>query len=699
METCREKLSLKQLVGSGLLAVAILVGVWALQQGFFPGLPAPPPPTATATPLQVITTTIPFTRLPATTPAATSTRKPTATPRIPTLTPTLGPSLTPWPSAAPVALTVDLVQEIGTGWLQKLEWSGDGQRIALAARLGVYVFDIHNPEQPSYLDTGKAIFDMTFSPDGRTLALVLQESSLNWEKIYPASLWDAASGELIAEVSETARWDFRGDYRMLFSPDGSRLAVTGYTEKVTVWEVRTGRKLLDLWGRGSALAFSPDGKRLAATQDDLVVVFDARSGAELLRFSTPERPYTQLAFSPDGETLAVLGKGLVLYAAGSGEKLVSAQKASGLYGKIQFNPDGSLLTVEGKVWDAASGRQLWPIGFGPKDARWTFNPSLSQAVSLEYSRAVLWNSASGEQEAVLIEALGVGGAWAIHPDSTRVFIAHANGDQLHVVDLVSGAAALRDLPSASCHPSQLAFSRDGQDLAAGCVNEILVWDPDQGGNILRLKGHPGRINALVFSPDGKTLFSADENGKIIQWDMASGEQVQALRGHLGMVRLSMTADGSRLISTGDASLDFTAVTDPTPLRVWDAASGELLGAFPLESGYFSAIAPSPDGRFLVVGDATNTGRPVVIDLVSGQVIEQIAVGGGWEVALHPQGRILAVAADSRTILWDLQARQIITQLSSRANVDRAAFSPDGRFVVVSSLEGELRVWEVDILEP
>jgi WD40 repeat protein len=75
------------------------------------------------------------------------------------------------------------------------------------------------------------------------------------------------------------------------------------------------------------------------------------------------------------------------------------------------------------------------------------------------------------------------------------------------------------------------------------------------------------VNALAFTPDGRTLISGEEDGSIILYDATNAAVRTTLRGHRSSVRsVRVSADGRRLVS---ASTDLTAL-------VWDL--GRILEA-------------------------------------------------------------------------------------------------------------------------
>jgi WD40 repeat protein len=109
-------------------------------------------------------------------------------------------------------------------------------------------------------------------------------------------------------------------------------------------------------------------------------------------------------------------------------------------------------------------------------------------------------------------------------------------------------------------------SPDGKLLVAADNDAIVVSDAATQKELLRIKGHTGKVTALAFSPDGKALASGGADKKVCLWDLATGKQLRRLDGADTIDDLAFSADGKTLTAR-----------EPGKVRQhWDVATGKLL---------------------------------------------------------------------------------------------------------------------------
>jgi WD40 repeat protein len=103
---------------------------------------------------------------------------------------------------------------------------------------------------------------------------------------------------------------------------------------------------------------------------------------------------------------------------------------------------------------------------------------------------------------------------------------------------------------------------------------------------------------------------------------------------------------------------------------------------------------NPDGSFSYVHDL----RLTTLEAATGKVIHQCDLknpdGGTWQIALSPDGGILAAGA-RKIHVWDLKTGKEIHQFDGhRAEVTSLAFSPDMRRLVSASKDSTALVWDL-----
>lgn len=251
------------------------------------------------------------------------------------------------------------------------------------------------------------------------------------------------------------------------------------------------------------------------------------------------------------------------------------------------------------------------------------------------------------------------------------------------------------------HPggvSSVVFSPKGDYLAAGDESgEVRLWDMAASRPVgLPLSGHTDRVMSVSFSPDGKRLASGSSDKTILVRDLSTGKLTfSPLRGHTDWVRsVAFSPDGRILASCSD---DRTII-------LWDSSSGVPLGP-PLTSHRAAvlSISFSPDGNTLV--SSSSDGSIILWDLADHQPVGEPLLGHtNWvrDVSFSPDGRLLASGSDDKTvILWDLASRKPLGPplTGHTAPVISIAFSSDGEILASGSGDKTIILWDVNTGRP
>lgn len=488
----------------------------------------------------------------------------------------------------------------------------------------------------------------------------------------------------------------------------------------------------------------PARERTVASYDKIAFSADGRyvAGADLLRMDiwdlTTQQIVTQfpldvswpeaVQFTPDGNHVAVAGyDGTQVWNLAED---VEVPLDDPLYGDVQslsLSSDGNYLAV--------TKQERWNAG---EDGAWYEGQNGTQ----------VWDVVTGREVLRLPEA----NSESSFVEGTHHLLTINESDSIEIWDvdnrLLLAQSQLNPQVDTAIHPSgSYVAGVDGQ-------GQIRLWSPEPFLTTQTLSpvtiedGYRAidNLNMLVYLPDGRTLATTTWDGIVRYWDSETGEEKNnfSLSGWVGIHDIAFSPDGTKVVIgsgnqpnpapdwepvgftfirgisntqtltlTHEIHVDDVAIapngrlfaTAAEQTQLWDIETGEEVATCASE---FPSLQLSflPGGEQLV---ALTENLVIVCDALTGEVVQQFAPQTDapfWKMALHPNGRLLAVAETNTVQIWDMPLNEVVASLPVPEMNRRAKliFSPDGRYLAnmphwSSDPDSPLTVWESETWQP
>jgi WD40 repeat protein len=471
-----------------------------------------------------------------------------------------------------------------------------------------------------------------------------------------------------------------------------------------------------------ALVISPDGQRLVAasavssvgTRNHAVKVWDLANGHEVLSYEGLDDVVTQLAFSPDGATVAASGTAPVihLWDPKTGKDRRTLTLANGDHVRaLAFSRDGKFLfagfAARPKTTGAGARGVLACFDVMTGEVKRTDidfpKPIASLACSddgtivaaaVEDGQVRLWQYPKMIEEPkqpvywARQHDAGALYAVAISPDSKTLVCSGPDSAKLYAMPVPGAKPAVSNprltLPTTFCR--SLAFSRDGKSLftAGSTDGQIRYWDPATGEQLGAFKGNAGMVRAIAFNPAANQLASASFDHMIRLWDFDVALTARDVGQHEGPVwSAAFSPEGDRVISAGSDRV----------VRVWDLVAGKAM----LTLGHpapVNAVLFSADGKYIASGGADKALR--LWDASSGAALRSgeghTAMITSLDISADSR-RIVTGSMDRRVKIWDAETGKELLSVDNPGLVASVAFRPDGKQVAVGSADQTIALYD------
>lgn len=443
---------------------------------------------------------------------------------------------------------------------------------------------------------GRPVTAVAFGSDGRVAAAGSARGAV--------VVWDTRTGLRVGETAVGSHV-----HALAFDDGGDLLAVADDEGLVTVWEPGSGEQQHRLRGErvtpANTVVFRADGMLLTGDGQGFVETWRLQPEPLLVRSLRAGGGQPLVSeFSADAAQFAAvtLGQGtpyLFDVATGSFRFDTNLEGPTTSVDDMAFSPDGrTLATVgEGRV-------TLWDLGLGAARAQLPGAPVTS------------WRTRTADVRRGLID-VGVGGRVVAVAGEQGVAVWDLDSHTLRRTIQVTGTTALENVPNVFRGAASAVFSQDGGMLAWTVLRRsglaVVVWNLDDDRLVLRVPGE----RVLGFDPDGTTLATRGFlEDRVMLVDLGTGHrrEVDNVPWALAPVGESTNTPWTVHSRGVGASIEFDGT-----VTFWDVERGQPVGAVDVPGASdFAALVFDPEGRRLAVASAGGALTVIDTDVASWQ---------------------------------------------------------------------------------
>lgn len=584
-------------------------------------------------------------------------------------------------------LPKDAIARFGKGGIRDILYSPDGSTLAVAGKIGLWLYDTSTYEAIDMIPSESTEFNcLAYSADGNFFAAGDMQGTIH--------LLNKKTGEK-TEINAHTSW-VNG---LCFNPEGTILASAGRDFLLQLWDVKTGKHIKTLKETKSeiqCITFSPDGNTLASGENNVIRFFDIHSGNEKT-LNAHSSWVDDLSYSPDGKSILSISDDnqIFLWDVNTHKKKIFDGPTEGYPTSVDFNPDGRIIASGGMdnkvhLWHGPTGEYITAFsGHTWYIVSVVFSPDgKSIASAAEDGTIRFWDVESGTLKNSLTGHTDTIYSVAFYPNGTQLI--SCNGDGTLNVWNIKSRSLVRNITSEYEELNRVVFNENGDIIACG-IEEIVIINKDNPEQQRVLSKIKKGLRSFEITSDGKTYAAVHENKNIYLLNSKTGKLKNTLSGHTDYVYSTAFNPDNTLLASG--SYDNT-------VRLWDVESGKEKMILTGHTKGVKTVTFSPDGKTLASGDGNK--NIYLWDIKTGEIKMTLIGHSHWVfcLAYSPNGNILASAGIDKIInLWNpITGEKLKTLSGHTAWIRDIAFSPDGGILASTGDDGIVLLWEINYSE-
>jgi|GEM_PF-3756846 len=438
-------------------------------------------------------------------------------------------------------LSYELQWQFGKGQAMQLDWGDLTPGISIRTTHGLQVLDPTTLEVLWNKDSPTTVGQVDWHDNGRFIASTSERH---------LEIFDYETNEETIIENQASLWTLTWHPVDLKIAGSSSDFVSG-EEVVMIWDVTTGEQNViayDFARRVDTLAWSPDGERLAiGSRSGEVVIYDINSGASIDLWNVSDEAIQSLAWHPEGIMLAVASSydaALTLWDTDTLEQINSIDVPD-LFSQISWDTNGRYLAGQSSkgisIWDITTNdlavleHESQPI----LDFAWR---NLSLALLFQDGTIEVWDTMTQERRISKSKYIGLVSSFDVNTEHNLITVMFQGTTTIQILDARNGELRQSIEPNSPIAPSDLlsvSWNALGDRLAVAFHEAIEIWKFDeQTGEVVYVNTitYEGRITDVEWHPILISMLS-------VAWGDAEQRSLLLIDTSANIVQNEISVDG------------------------------------------------------------------------------------------------------------------------------------------------------------